>query len=99
MAQAIKVRVFMRGRRQHVTIPSEFHFRSNQVAVRRDPESGNLILSEVLDIETVYAALDSAELPSDFMTDEDRDRSPLGVHDAPDRPFVGNMGDAYDEPG
>ncbi|RXS94442.1 antitoxin [Silvibacterium dinghuense] len=82
MSQTAKARVFMNGRSQHVTIPAEFRFRSAQVTVRRDPASGDLILSEVPDIQEVFAALDAAKIPADFLCDEDRDRQPAPEREA-----------------
>lgn len=76
MAQRARARVFMSGRSQHVTIPAEFRFRGSQVAIRRDPKSGDVVLSEVPDIEEVFAELDAARIPRDFMSDADRDRRP-----------------------
>ncbi|MFT4114894.1 antitoxin [Silvibacterium sp.] len=76
MSQLTKARVFMNGRSQHVTIPAEFRFRSAQVTVRRDPSTGDLILSEVPEIEEIFAELDAAKIPADFMSDADRDRRP-----------------------
>jgi antitoxin VapB len=72
MAQALRARVFMNGRSQHVTIPKEFRFRSSVVSIRRDPESGNVILSEVPALDEVFAALDAAKIPEDFLSDRDR---------------------------
>lgn len=66
----------MSGRSQHVTIPAEFRFRSSAVSIRRDPRSGDVILSEVPNLTEVFAALDAAQLPDDFMSDADRDRRP-----------------------
>ena len=66
----------MSGRSQHVTIPREFRFRSSEVAIRRDPESGDIILSEVPDIDEVFATLDAANFPADFLNEADRDRRP-----------------------
>jgi antitoxin VapB len=76
MAQAARARVFMSGRSQHVTIPREFRFRSSVVSIRRDPQSGDVILTEVPSLDDVFAALDAAKLPEDFMSDADRDRRP-----------------------
>jgi antitoxin VapB len=64
----------MNGRSQHVTIPREFRFRSSVVSIRRDPASGDVILAEVPPLEDVFAALDAARLPEDFMGEADRDR-------------------------
>lgn len=65
-----KARVFMSGRSQHVTIPAEFRFATDEVYVRRDPDSGDLILSPAPKNWTeVFAALDAAGFPEDFMED------------------------------
>lgn len=61
-----RTRVFMSGRSQHVTIPKEFRFRTSTVSIRRDPNSGDVILSEVPSIDEVFAALDAAKIPEDF---------------------------------
>jgi len=76
MTQRSRARVFMSGRSQHVTIPREFRFRSSVVSIRRDPQSGDVILTEVPSLDDVFAALDAAKLPEDFMSDADRDRRP-----------------------
>jgi antitoxin VapB len=73
MSGSSKTRVFMSGRSQHVTIPREFRFRSSEVSIRRDP-NGDVILSEVPSLAEVFAALDAAKLPDDFMSEADRDR-------------------------
>lgn len=76
MAKGSKARVFMSGRSQHVTIPVGFRFQSGEVTIRRDPESGDVILSEVPPLAEVFAALDAARLPDDFLSEADRDRRP-----------------------
>jgi antitoxin VapB len=77
-----KTRVFMSGRSQHVTIPAEFRFATDEVYVRRDPHRGDLILSPApKNWKDVFAALDAAGFPDDFMEDRDQDtpdeREPL----------------------
>lgn len=76
MTQGLHARVFMSGRSQHVTIPREFRFRSSIVSIRRDPNSGDVILSEVPSLDEVFAALDAAKIPADFLSGEDRDCRP-----------------------
>lgn len=76
MAQSARTRVFMSGRSQHVTIPREFRFRSSTVSIHRDPESGHVILAELPNLDEVFAALDGAGIPKDFLIDDDRDRRP-----------------------
>lgn len=70
MAQITKTRVFMSGRSQHVTIPAEYRFTSDEVYLRRDPQSGDLILSQAPGSwNEIYAALDRAGFPDDFLAD------------------------------
>ena len=57
-----------------MTIPLEFRFRSREVSIRRDPETGSVILSEIPPLAEVFAALDAAQLPPDFLSESDRDR-------------------------
>ena len=38
-------KLFMNGRSQAVRLPSEFRFHGNEVSIRRDPETGDVILS------------------------------------------------------
>lgn len=74
MADTAKARVFMSGRSQAVRIPAEFRFSAKEVYVRRDPQSGDLILSESPgDWKTIFAALDEAGVPDDFLVERDRD--------------------------
>lgn len=69
-AQVTKAKVFMNGRSQAVRIPAEYRFGSDEVYIRRDPQSGDLILSEAPgDWDAVFAALDRAGIPDDFMAD------------------------------
>jgi antitoxin VapB len=76
MAQLEKAKVFMSGRSQAVRIPAEFRFSSNEVYIRRDPKNGDLILSQAPSWEEIFAALDKAGVPDDFLTPEDRAQVP-----------------------
>ena len=70
MTQTAKARVFMSGRSQHVTIPAQYRFATDEVFVRRGSQTGDLILSEApASWEEVFAALDEAGFPDDFLTD------------------------------
>jgi antitoxin VapB len=69
-ARVTKAKVFMNGRSQAVRIPAEYRFASDEVYIRRDPQSGDLILSEAPGgWDEVFAALDRAGIPDDFMAD------------------------------
>ncbi len=87
MMNTSKARVFMSGRSQHVTIPAPFRFHSSMVSIRRDPESGDIILSEVPPLAEVFKALDEAQLPEEFMSEADRDRRPAEARPALEQIF------------
>ena len=70
MAHGAKARVFMSGRSQHVTIPAEYRFSGDEVYVRRDPRSGDLILSPTPGgWQEFFAAVDADPFPDDFLAD------------------------------
>jgi antitoxin VapB len=46
MTKPLKTRVFMSGRSQAVRVPAPFRFTADEVYVRRDPQTGDLILSQ-----------------------------------------------------
>ena len=73
MAPSSKAKVFYSGRSQAVRIPAEFRFKTDEVYVRRDPQSGALILSEspAKTWKEIFAALDAAGVPDDFLADRD----------------------------
>ena len=74
MAPISKAKVFYSGRSQAVRIPAEFRFTTDEVYVRRDPQSGSLILSESPEDSwsDVFQALDAAGFPDDFMENRDQ---------------------------
>ncbi|HZB87956.1 MAG TPA: hypothetical protein VE291_04800 [Terracidiphilus sp.] len=60
----------MSGRSQAVRIPADFRFTAEEVYVRRDPQTGDLILSQAPSTwSEVFAALDEAAFPAEFMAD------------------------------
>lgn len=68
MPQSQKARVFMTGRSQAVRIPAEFRFNTKEVYVRRDQQTGDLIISSSpASWLEIFAALDEAKFPADFM--------------------------------
>jgi len=70
MTQIAKAKVFMSGRSQAVRIPAEYRFTTNEVYIRRDPQSGDLILSEAPGgWDEIFASLDKAGFAEDFMAD------------------------------
>jgi antitoxin VapB len=70
-------KVFMTGRSQAVRIPAEFRFDGKEVFIRRDERTGEVILSrKPVDWDELFARLDAAGVPDDFLTPEDRNQGP-----------------------
>ncbi|CAN5450430.1 hypothetical protein BH10ACI4_BH10ACI4_37450 [soil metagenome] len=70
MTQVARARVFMSGRSQHVTIPAEYRFSAEEVFVRRDPASGDLILSQSPGgWQEFFAAVHENPFADDFLSD------------------------------
>jgi len=75
MARAEKAKVFMTGGSQAVRIPDEYRFTTDEVYIRRNPQSGDLILSEAPGgWDEIFVALDQAGFPNDFLADRDQGR-------------------------
>jgi antitoxin VapB len=73
-----KAKVFMTGRSQAVRIPARYRFDADEVYIRRDPQTGDLILSEKPDTwADIFKALDEAGFPDDFMTDRGQTPPPI----------------------
>ena len=70
-------KLFTTGRSQAVRLPMEFRFEGSEVFVRRDPESGDVILSRKPDTwDDFFALRDLSEVPEDFMGPADRAQPP-----------------------
>ena len=77
MTQLSKAKVFMSGRSQAVRIPAEYRFSGTEVFIRRDPQSGDVILSQAPgSLEEIFQALDALGVPEDFLTPSDRNQTP-----------------------
>ena len=77
MPEPVRAGAFISGRSQRVTIPAEFRFSSEEVYVCRDPQTGDLILSQApVGSDGIFAALDSAGFPDDFMADRAQGEAP-----------------------
>jgi antitoxin VapB len=73
MPQTTKARVFKTGRSQAVRIPLEFRFTTDEVYIRRDPQTGDVILSQAPGTwEEIFAALDEAGVPDDFLVNREQ---------------------------
>jgi antitoxin VapB len=71
MSQTAKV--FMNGRSQAIRLPAAFRFEEKEVFIRRDPKTGDLILSRKPENwDSFFLALKGGDIPADFLSPEDR---------------------------
>ena len=75
-------KIFMIGRSQAVRLPRDYRFDCSEVFIRRDPESGDVIISEKLaSWDGFFELLTKTDVPDDFLMDRDdsppQNRDPL----------------------
>ena len=69
-------KLFRNGRSQAVRLPAEFRFPGSEVYVRRDPATGDVILSRRPDSwQDFFELIDTIDIPEDFLSNR-RDRPP-----------------------
>jgi antitoxin VapB len=69
-------KLFRNGRSQAVRLPAEFRFEGSEVYIRRDPASGDVILSRRPESwEGFFEFMKTVDVPQNFLTDR-RDTSP-----------------------
>jgi len=69
-------KLFKNGRSQAVRLPAAFRFDGDQVYIRRDPTSGDVILSaKPRSLDRFFAALAKAAAPDDFLSHAERDQN------------------------
>lgn len=69
-------KLFQNGRSQAVRLPAEYRFEGTEVFVRRDPTTGDVVLSRKPDSwRGFFDLMKSVEVPIDFMADR-KDRPP-----------------------
>ena len=65
-------KLFRNGRSQAVRLPVEYRFEGSEVYVRRDPGTGDVILSRRPESwEDLFLLMNEAEVPKDFLADRD----------------------------
>ena len=63
-------RLFRNGRSQAVRLPAEFWFEGKEVYIRKDPSTGDVILSRRPDSwESFFKKADAVGVPEDFTAD------------------------------
>ena len=69
-------KLFKNGRSQAVRLPAEFRFAEAEVYIRRDPASGDVVLSRRPgNWEEFFQLVERLDVPQDFMADR-RDEAP-----------------------
>lgn len=69
-------KLFMNGRSQAVRLPVNFRFECDEVYIRKDPETGDVILSRRPGTwDDFFKLLESIDVPADFMAERDNDAS------------------------
>ena len=69
-------KLFRNGRSQAVRLPADFRFAGSEVYVRRDPATGDVILSRSPDSwQDFFELTDTLDIPEDFMSNR-RDTPP-----------------------
>jgi antitoxin VapB len=65
-------KLFRNGRSQAVRLPAEYRFEGSEVYVRRDPQTGYVILSRRPESwSEFFELLRALELPEDFLRERD----------------------------
>ena len=70
-------KLFMNGRSQAVRLPAVFRFDCEAVFIRKDPATGDIILSRKPGSwDDFFKLMETIELPKDFIADRDNEPSP-----------------------
>ena len=65
-------KLFITGRSQAVRLPMEFRFQGAEVFIRRDPDTGDVVLSpKPASWQEFFELADRTEIPADFMADRE----------------------------
>ena len=68
-------KIFVTGRSQAVRLPREYRFEGSEVYIRRDPATGDVVLSRLPESWDGFFALDATtQVPADFMDEADRNQ-------------------------
>ncbi len=65
-------KLFITGRSQAVRLPMEFRFQGAEVFIRRDPNTGDVVLSpKPASWQEFFELADRTEIPADFMANRE----------------------------
>ena len=67
----------MNGRSQAVRLPVNYRFDCKEVYIRKDPETGDVIISKKPGSwDDYFKLMDTIDVPNDFMAERDNEISP-----------------------
>ena len=70
-------KLFMNGRSQAVRLPAVFRFDCKEVYIRKDPATGDIILSRKPGSwDDYFKMMETIDVPQDFMADRDNEVPP-----------------------
>jgi antitoxin VapB len=70
-------KLFTNGRSQAVRLPAAYRFDGKEVFIRRDPKTGDVILSSKPPTwDGFFSMLERADIPADFLDAKERDTGP-----------------------
>lgn len=72
MGKPDRAKLFTTGGSQAVRLPAEFRFKGDEVRIRRDPDTGDVILSPVESWDEYFAWAQSVDWPEDFLRDREQ---------------------------
>lgn len=68
-------KLFMNGRSQAVRLPVNYRFDCEEVYIRRDPETGDVIISKKPGSwDDFFKMMQEIEIPEDFMVERDNEK-------------------------
>jgi len=68
-------KIVLHGRSQAVRLPSGYRFAEKEVYIRKDPQTGDVILSRKPDSwDGFFQLLKQADVPPDFLAPDSRDQ-------------------------
>ncbi len=80
MSAVRKAKLFKNGASQAVRLPQEFRFEADEVFIRRDEATGEVVLSErptPKSWEQFFELMQTLDVPDDFMADRPMNRLPV----------------------
>ena len=67
-------KLFMNGRSQAVRLPANFRFDCDEVYIRKDPKTGDVIISrKPSSWDDFFKLVENSNIPEDFMSERDND--------------------------